>query len=252
MVKDFCEHETRPRQPQKNQVRRWVGGAAALVCLLMAAATALALIETDEWWIRVLDFPACRLQRSWPLPWSSTGLTRPARDGEPGLFPWLSGRGSGLASVMILPYTALWPQQWWRRKPAPGEPRALSHGECPEGQPELRRPSGDVVRNRSRIISSTEIDQWWARRVWPGWKTRYPHYNPGAPIQYLRHGPLFFSRFPLERAARSATFWMREFPFILSADRSPERCRIFFCWGCPPFATAGETTPTSVMPNFSS
>jgi len=142
-----------------------VGTAAALVGLLMSAVTALALVETDEWWIRVLDFP--RLQIAAVL---IAALF---------LYMWSGPRGTKALVVvalhtvaltwqvwMILPYTPLWPHQMNTAGACAAERRVrfLMANVFQENRNSqlLLQIAKDTNPD---VILLTEIDEWWAREV---------------------------------------------------------------------------------------
>jgi endonuclease/exonuclease/phosphatase (EEP) superfamily protein YafD len=146
-------------------VKRAIRRVAASICLLMVAFTGLALIETDEWWIRVLDFP--RLQISailalmllvyWPL--SSRGTVSSA-------IIIASLVALGWQVWLVIPYTPLWKQQM------------ISADTC-EPQVRVRFLIANVFqdnRNAESLLSLvresdpdvillTEIDKRWERDV---------------------------------------------------------------------------------------
>jgi endonuclease/exonuclease/phosphatase (EEP) superfamily protein YafD len=143
----------------------WVGRAAGFHCLLMSAFTALAFVETDEWWIRVLDFP--RLQIAAVL---IVALL---------VYWWARRGGTGAVVVaavslaalawqvwMIVPYTLIWPQQM------------IAANACADKQRVRFLMANVLQENRNSqgllhiaekadpdIILLTEIDPWWAREV---------------------------------------------------------------------------------------
>lgn len=147
--------------------------AAAFVCLLMVAFTGLALIETDEWWIRVLDFP--RLQISAVLVLALL------------IYWFLSSRGIAASLIigasllslvwqvwLIAPYTALWKRQM------------ISADGCePQGRVRFlianvfqgnRKASSllSLVRKADPdVILLTEMDKQWERDV-ASLKASYP------------------------------------------------------------------------------
>lgn len=141
-------------------MKLWVGRIAAFLCVVMVAATALALIETDEWWIRVLDFP--RLQIAvvlilallvclWVRPNGIVALTAVSA----AAFLW--------QLWMIVPYTPAWPKQM------------AGAASCPHTH-RVRILMANVLqdnRNSTRLLQLvetadpdlillTEIDEWWA------------------------------------------------------------------------------------------
>lgn len=144
---------------------RWVGWIAALVCLLMVAATGLALIETDLWWIRVFDFP--RLQIAVVLGIALLALW------------WAGPRGLGGAALAVAGLVALAWQVWMIAPYTPAWPRQmLAATACPEGA-RVRFLMANVLQNNRDsagllrlvretdpdIVLLTEIDDRWAGEV---------------------------------------------------------------------------------------
>ena len=91
-------------------MKRWVRRGATALCLLMVTLTALALVNTDEWWIRVLDFPrpqiAAVLGAGLLVLWGTSRGTR---------FPALTSIAAATALLcqvsLIVPYTPFWTEQ---------------------------------------------------------------------------------------------------------------------------------------------
>lgn len=146
-------------------MKRWVRRGASLLCLLMVALTTLALIETDEWWIRVLDFPrpqiASVLGAALVVLW---GTSSPAR------FPLVTSAASVAALIwqtwLILPYTPIWAEQMVAATGCDDQRRVrfllanvLQDNRDPEPLLALARDLDPDV------ILLTEIDQWWAEAV---------------------------------------------------------------------------------------
>ena len=113
---------TAGRDEARRPVISWVARVAGSLCVLMSAFTALAFVETDEWWIRILDFP--RLQIAGVL---IVALL---------IYWWTRQRGTGAVVVsaialaalsfqvwMILPYTPIWSQQMISANACPAKQR---------------------------------------------------------------------------------------------------------------------------------
>ena len=136
-------------------------------------------------------FPACRLQRSWPVALVVYLVTRP-RGTASLLVAVLSAVALGWQVWMILPYTALWPQQMVAAEACnPGAARALSHGECPArttGAPAAFWRSSKKPIPTS-FFSPRSISG--GRASWPGWKTRTPHTILEPLSNTYGMGPLF-------------------------------------------------------------
>lgn len=91
-------------------MRRWIGRTAGALCVMMILFTGLALIETDQWWIRVLDFPRLQIAGVLAISLAVFLLTRPSAR------VWVPVLPLSLAALawqvwMIAPYTPLWQVQ---------------------------------------------------------------------------------------------------------------------------------------------
>lgn len=146
-------------------MKRWIGRVAAFLCLLMVAFTALALIETDEWWIRVLDFPrpqiaavlGCALVLHW--------VTWPRR--------WV------LASISAVSVAAFAWQVWliFPYTPLATEQMVAASGCEPERRvrfllANVRQDNRDAApllalaeQTDPDVILLTEIDRWWEENL---------------------------------------------------------------------------------------
>lgn len=143
----------------------WVGRVAGFVCLAMAAATALALVESDEWWIRIFDFP--RLQIAVVL---VAALLVSWWAGPRGRWAVLVSVVAMVALVwqvwMILPYTPVWKSQMVAAERCAPEQRVrflMANVLQDNRNPELLL---DIVRESDPdVILLTEIDDWWAEEI---------------------------------------------------------------------------------------
>ena len=215
---------------------RWIGRGAALVCLLMVAATALALIETDLWWIRVFDFP--RLQIAVVL---AVALL---------VFWWAGPRGVlagvvALASLvalgwqtwMIAPYTPVWPRQM------------LQATACPDGA-RVRFLMANVLQdNRNSqavlqlvrdtdpdVVLLTETDQWWADEM-AGLTVSHPEMilEPRSNT----YGMGLYSRLPLQGGAVRHLL-DDDIPSIRTRVALPDGTTFTLWGGAPGAAAAGR------------
>ncbi|MCG6114864.1 MAG: endonuclease/exonuclease/phosphatase family protein [Mesorhizobium sp.] len=210
-------------------MRRWVGGVAALVCLLMAAATALALIETDEWWIRVLDFPRLQIAAVLAVALLVYWWTRP-RGRTSLLVAALSVVALGWQVWMILPYTAVWPQQMVAAQACTPEQRVRF---LMANVLQDNRNSGGLLAiaedTDPDVILLTEIDQWWAREV-AGLEDTHPH-TLLEPLSNT-YGMGLYSRFPLN-GGEIRYILDEEIPSILTRVVLPNGAE-FSLWGVHP------------------
>ena len=167
-TEDYAEkvyHAMASRDEARGLVTPWVARVAGILCILMSAFTALAFVETDEWWIRILDFPRVQI----------AGVLIVALF----IYSWTRQHGTGAVVVsaialsalsfqvwMILPYTPIWSQQMISASACPAKQRVrfllanvLQDNRNSKGLLQL------VDQANPDIILLTEIDQWWAREV---------------------------------------------------------------------------------------
>lgn len=154
-------------------MKRAIRLVAALVCLLMVVFTGLALIETDEWWIRVLDFPRLQIAAVLVLALSIYWLLS-----SRGIASYLIISASVISLVwqvwLIAPYTALWKRQM------------ISAAGCePQGRVRFlianvfqgNRNAGSLLslvrKTDPDVILLTEMDKQWERDV-VSLKASYP------------------------------------------------------------------------------
>lgn len=142
-------------------LRRAAAGLALAAVILLTAATALALIDTDEWWIRVFDFP--RLQIAVALATALLALAVASRRGALTLLVLAAGLAAlAWQGWKILPYTPVWERQM------------NSASACPAGRGvrflmanvlQSNRASDRLLRlveeTRPDVVLVTEIDDWW-------------------------------------------------------------------------------------------
>jgi endonuclease/exonuclease/phosphatase (EEP) superfamily protein YafD len=208
---------------------RWLGRGAALVCLMMVAATALALIETDVWWIRVLDFP--RLQIAAVL---AVALLAFWWAGPRGVFAGVVTLASlvalGWQVWMIAPYTPVWP------------PQMLAATACPEGA-RVRFLMANVLQdNRNSeavlqvvrdtepdLVLLTEIDAWWADEMA---ELAVSHPQTILEPRSNTYGMGLWSRLPLEGGAVRHLL-DDDIPSILTRVALPDGTT-FTLWGVHP------------------
>ncbi len=146
-------------------MKRWVRRGASFLCLFMVALTALALIETDEWWIRVLDFPrpqfASVLAAALLVLWASSFRAR---------FPTLVSAASVAALIwqiwLIVPYTPLWPAQMVAATGCDRDRRVRFLLANVRQDNRNAEPLLALARDLDPdVILLTEIDPWWEQAV---------------------------------------------------------------------------------------
>ena len=208
---------------------RWLGWTAAVVCLVMAAATALALIETDLWWVRVFDFP--RLQIAAVLV-----IALP-------IFWWLGPRGLIAAGITVVSLAALLWQAWMIAPYTPVWPRQmLAATACAEGK-RVRFLMANVLQdNRDSpsllrlvretdpdIVLLTEIDDRWA-----GEMAELASSHPETILEPRSntYGIGLYSRLPLQDGQVRHLF-DDDIPSILTRVVLPDGT-VFTLWGVHP------------------
>ena len=210
-------------------MKRWVRRGATALCLLMVTLTALALVNTDEWWIRVLDFPrpqiAAVLGAGLLVLWGTSRGTR---------FPALTSIAAGTALLwqvsLIVPYTPFWTEQMVaaRRCADHHGVRFLLANVLQENR------NADPLLALARaldpdVVLLTEIDPWWQEAV-----STLADSHPETVVKPLSntYGIGLFSRLPLRGA---------EVRYLLDDDIPSIRTRValpdgteFWMWAVHP------------------
>ena len=169
----------------------------AIVASLLVAATLLPFAVTNEWWIRVFDFPRAQIAAALAIALVAVVLLIGWR--RRGALPLIVGLAIclGYQALRILPYTPIYPVE------------AVRVASCPPGN-QLRVMVANVLQtNRNsagllRLVAQTdpdvlllvETDAWWASAVSP-LQARYPHRL--ADARGNTYGMMLFSRLPLVR-----------------------------------------------------
>jgi endonuclease/exonuclease/phosphatase (EEP) superfamily protein YafD len=133
--------------------------------MLMVTATALPLIESDEWWIRVLDFPRLQIAGILLLSVLAYWATRP-RGRTAVMISAASVVALGWQGWTIVPYTSAWPQQMIAAKSCDQQRRVrfLIANVLQENR-DPRLLLSVVGETDPDLILLTEIDEWWADQV---------------------------------------------------------------------------------------
>lgn len=175
--------------------KRALGWAGRTVAGLLIAATLLPLIATNEWWIRVFDYPRAQIAVALLVALVTLLALRGWRS-RTGMI-WLAAMtiALGYQLARILPY-------------APGYPvEAVVAGRCAPGN-SLRVMVANVLQtNRGAtallervrdadpdVLLLVETDAWWARAVAP-LNARFAH-RLAEPLPNT-YGLMLFSRLPL-------------------------------------------------------
>lgn len=216
----------------------WTGKIAVLICLLMSAATALALVETNEWWIRILDFPRLQIAVALIVAMFVYWWTRP-RGAEAAIVTVVSISALAWQVAMIMPYTPIWKYQMVDAIACSDDQQVsflvanvLQENRRSEGLLQL------VDDSDPDVILLTEIDAWWAREV-DALKTSYP--QTILEPRSNHYGIGLYSRLPLING---------QVRFILDDDIPSVLTRIvlpngteFSLWGVhPPPPRPGDDT----------
>lgn len=164
------------------------------VGLVLIGATALPLVTSNQWWIRIFDFPRAQIAGAilialalllWLRPRTRTGL----------LLAAALVVAFGYQLARILPYTPVYPVDAIQvARCAPGDRLRLLVANVLQDN----RDSGALLRLAARVdpdvILLLETDRWWADAVAPLARS-HPH-RLGEPRPNT-YGLLFFSRLPL-------------------------------------------------------
>ena len=178
--------------------RRWARFALLAVAALLLAVTILPLFESDEWWIRLWDFPRLQIAALIAVVLAGLALVGP--------------RDRRFAAVAIALVAALlW--QLWRVAPyTPPWPVTVPSAErCAPGNSLSLLNANVLLTNRDfdallNLVREREPDMLllletgpeWARRIAPLY-ARYPH-RVGEPLDNT-YGIILLSKLPLEDAA---------------------------------------------------
>lgn len=210
-------------------MRRWIGRTAGALCVLMAVFTGLPLIETDEWWIRIFDFPRLQIAGVLAIALVVFLSTRPSARGWLLVLP-LSLFALAWQVWMIAPYTPVWRVQMLAAERCEEESRvrflmANVLQENRNTQALLRL----VDETDPDIILLTEVDDWWVQEL-----QTVVEAHPNAVLEPLSnsYGIALYSRLPL---ADSEVRYILEddIPSILTKVRLPDG-RAFSLWAVHP------------------
>ena len=209
----------------------WVGIGAAVVCGLMSAATALALLDTDKWWIRVLDFPRMQFAVVLLAALLVYGATRP--QGIAAIVLLAVGAAALAWQVrVILPYTPAWQRQMRSAPgtPAPQRVRLLIANVLQDNRDSARLLQR-VEETDPDLVLLTEIDDRWAREI-----SRLVETHPHTILEPRSntYGMGLYSRLPLADG---------EVRHLLDADIPSIRTRVTLPGGAPFTLWAVHPTP---------
>ncbi len=208
---------------------RWIGRGAALVCLLMVAATALALIETDQWWIRVLDFPRLQIAVVLAVALLTFGWAGP-RNVAAGVLAAVFLVALAWQLWMIAPYTAVWPRQMLAATACPdaGRVRFLMANVLQDNR--NAQAVLELVRDTDPdVVLLTEIDRKWADEIA---ELAVSHPQTILEPRSNTYGMGLYSRLPL-RDGQVRHLLDEDIPSILTRVALPDGTT-FTLWGVHP------------------
>ena len=178
--------------------RRWLGWLFLGLVVLLVILTALPLVETDEWWVRLWDYP--RLQIAVLL---VVGLIALVAVGPRNGRLFFSAIGFGLASLVwqlmqVASYVPGWPVELAATKTCAPERRVrllsanvlMTNGNQAALLALIRRTDPDVV-----LLLEPSLD--WERAMRPLYPA-FPH-RVGQPLPNT-YGLMLLSKLPLEQA----------------------------------------------------
>lgn len=179
-------------------MRRWFSRPLALLLLLGVAATALAMLNADLWWIRALDFP--RLQIAAAL--AVLTLLYMLLTGWRGFIVWLLA----LAALGVQART-LWPYQPLAAKMVAQTPRCAADGQLRVLIANVQRSNLDAQAvialardQKPDILLLMETDERWDRDLAP-LDADFPAQMQVIPADATYFGMHIYARYPLEDAA---------------------------------------------------
>ena len=184
-------------------MRRWITRPIALLLLLLVAATGAAMLNTDTWWIRFLDFPRMQIAAALAV----LVLVYMLIAGWRGIVVTLLS----LAALGVQVRT-LWPYQPLARQMVAHTPRCADDGVLRVLSTNVQRGNQDVQQvidmiraNDPDILLVMETDERWDRDLTP-LRDDYEHVMQSIPEDATYFGMHVFSHYPLENARF-------EFPF---------------------------------------
>lgn len=210
-------------------LRGAMGAAALAAVILLTAATALALIDTDAWWIRVFDFP--RLQIAVALAVALLVLAGTRRRGRVVLLALAAGLAAlAWQTWKILPYTPVWDRQM------------IAGPACPSGSGVRFLMANVLQTNRAAdrvlllvdevrpdLVLVTEVDDWWTEALTP---LRVPFPHTILEPRSNTYGIGLYSRLPLP-GGEIRHLLEEDIPSIRTGVALPDGT-VFTLWGVHP------------------
>lgn len=174
--------------------RKVLQSAAGLLLLV----TALPFIPSNEWWIRLWDFPRAQIAVALLVVAAAFVLAGLARTRVGAATIALLIAGLAYQVARIWPYSPFHPEEVAHAPNCPANARlrlleanVLQHNR--DAGPLLRL----VARERPDVLLLTETDEWWARQLRPLYAAFPHHVSVPLPNTY---GMMLFSRLPLPGA----------------------------------------------------
>lgn len=149
-------------------MRNWVIRISVVLGTLLILATLLPLVPSNEWWIRLFDFPRTQIAILLAIILATVLSAR----------VWKTRGGPALTAALvfclvyqasrILPYTALWPEEVpMAASCAPGDRLRYMEANVLQSNREARALLALVRELRPDVLLLTETDQWWADQIRP-------------------------------------------------------------------------------------
>ncbi len=186
--------------PERNALHVFFRVAVGLLSLALVYATAIPLVRSDTWWVRVFDFP--RVQIAALLALTLAGYAALRLCGQLRLGEYALAAVVGLSLVWqlisIVPYTALYPREMSDSRTDDDSNRiSLLIYNVLHDNREVAALRDLIRDNEPDIILLSETTQWWLERL-DGLEDGYPHtlFQP----QENDYGLLLYSRLEPENS----------------------------------------------------
>ena len=197
---------------------------AAVLGGFAIVTTALSLLRSKVWWIRIWDFPRVQIATlgiAGLALWIATG---PWRDGAMATFTAAIAVAVCYQLGMVWRYTRLAPREVQRAKdPAPERCLSLVVSNVLQTNREAEGLLAELRRTNADIVLCVETDDWWRARL-DALQSTHPH--PLACPLSNTYGMLLYSRYPLENT--SIDFLVeRDVPSMQAWVRLPGGVRVW-------------------------
>ena len=216
--------------PRHSSLRRYATNIVTALVVLLVVATGLSLIETDEWWIRVFDFPRLQIAVALAL-LLCVFVMLAVRHG----LLFYGVLTAGLLSFvwqayLIAPYTLVWPDQMQAALSCSADEQvSLFMANVLQENDDYDAVRAAIADADADIVLLTEIDERWEAELGAQLES-YPG-QLSAPLSNT-YGMGFYSRLPLREG---------EVRYILEDDIPSVKAEIdlpggtsFAFWGVHP------------------